>query len=93
MILSENRFHFRDHALCSARAHHGAHQIAPVVGIGLVIHQRIDGVGGRFGGGAEEFVARRLAVERGFGFRDAARARLGAADADTGVGDLAVGRR
>ena len=55
-----------------------------------MILQRIDRVGGSFGGGAEDFVARRLAVERGFGVRDAARARFGAADADTRVGDLSV---
>ena len=78
-------------ALMLQRApHHRAHQIAPVIGIGLMIFQRIDGLGRRFRRGAENFVARRLAFERGFGFRNAARARLGAAKPDARLRDLAA---
>ena len=48
-------------------AHHRAHQVAPVVGVRLMILQRIDGIGGGLGGGAEYFVTWRLTVERVFG--------------------------
>ena len=66
-------------------AHHRAHQIAPVVGAGLVIHQRLNGLGRGFGCGTKSFVAWRLAVKCGFGLLDASRRRLGAANANMNI--------
>src|SRR5579885_1917933 len=71
-------------------AHDGAHEIAAILGRGLVILHRLHGVGRRFGGGAEGAVGGRLAVERAFRLGNAARMRLGTADADARAGDLAA---
>jgi hypothetical protein len=49
-------------------AHHRANQVAPIVGVGLMVHQRVDRAGGGLGGGAKHGVARRFSVERGFSF-------------------------
>src|SRR6185437_13376714 len=70
--------------------HHGAHQVASVFGVGLVILERVDNGGSGFGGGAENGVTRRLAGERGLGLRDAPRRGLGAADADARIADFAA---
>ena len=76
--------------------HHRAHQVAPVVGVGLVIDQRIDRVGRGFGGGAE--TPRRPALVRSSAASASAMRRgrgLGAADADMRIGRscrLAAGR-
>ena len=71
-------------------AHDGAHQVAAIFAGGLMVLQRIDGVCGGFRGGAERCIARRLAVECGFCFGNAARRRLSAADTNMSIGDLAV---
>src|ERR1044072_2661475 len=62
-------------------AGHGADEIAPILGARLDIHKRLNRRGGGFTGGLKRIRARRLAVERRLGFGDAARERLGAADA------------
>ena len=70
--------------------HYRAHQVAPVVGIGLMVFQRFDRESRGFGCGAERVVVRHFANEHGFGLRNTARTRFGAADADARVGDLAA---
>ena len=58
---------------------HGANQIEPEFGIGVHIFQRIDGLGGGFRRGAEDFRAGFLPGESGFGLRNSAWASFGAA--------------
>src|SRR5271169_4296534 len=76
-------------AVLQRAPHHGSNKVAPVFARGLMILQWIDGYGCGFSRGAKRRVARRLAVECGFGLRNAARGGLGAADADMRVRDLA----
>ena len=71
---------------------HGEHEIAPIFGADLDILKRLDRRGGRLARGLERLRSGRFAVQRRFGLGDAARKRLGAADADARVDDLAVRR-
>src|SRR5262249_481197 len=81
--------HLGSCALLQRSSYDGAYEVAPILGVGLMIFQRIDRSCGGLGCCAKNFVAGYLAVKDGLSFRDATRKRLGTAEADPGSGDLA----
>src|SRR5262245_35628753 len=81
---------FRSGGAFERTARHRAAEIAPILGAGVVVLERIDGGGGGIAGGAKHLRPRTLTVERRLGLGDPARPRFGAADAHTRVRNHAV---